>query len=61
MDSCLCSEQLLNKFFNDFLNSSTPLNKFVTQYDKALDAQYDKALIIVSQTCSTEYSNSKNL
>ncbi|XP_058787209.1 protein FAR1-RELATED SEQUENCE 5-like isoform X2 [Vicia villosa] len=32
----------MNKFFKDFLNSSTPLNKFVTQYDKALDARYNK-------------------
>jgi hypothetical protein len=32
----------INKFFKDFLNSSTPLSKFVTQYDKALDARYNK-------------------
>ncbi|KAL6527188.1 hypothetical protein OROGR_016278 [Orobanche gracilis] len=32
----------MNKFFKDFLNSSTPLSKFVTQYDKALDARYNK-------------------
>lgn len=29
----------MNKFFKDFLNSSTPLSKFVTQYEKALDAR----------------------
>ncbi|GAU50549.1 hypothetical protein TSUD_409930 [Trifolium subterraneum] len=32
----------MNKFFKDFLNSSTPLSKFVKQYDKALDARYNK-------------------
>jgi len=32
----------MNKFFKDFLNSITPLSKFVTQYDKALDARYNK-------------------
>jgi hypothetical protein len=32
----------MNKFFKDFLNSSTSLSKFVTQYDKALDARYNK-------------------
>ncbi|CAJ2645475.1 unnamed protein product [Trifolium pratense] len=32
----------MNKFFKDFLNSSTQLNKFVKQYDKALDARYNK-------------------
>ncbi|XP_058752209.1 protein FAR1-RELATED SEQUENCE 5-like [Vicia villosa] len=31
----------INSFFKDFLNSSTPLSKFVTQYEKALDARYN--------------------
>ena len=32
----------MNKFFKDFLNSSTPLSKFVIQYEKAVDACYNK-------------------
>lgn len=32
----------MNKFFKDFLNSSTPLSKFLTQYEKALDARYNE-------------------
>ena len=32
----------MNKFFKGFLNSSTPLSKFVIQYEKALDARYNK-------------------
>ncbi|KAI5438478.1 hypothetical protein KIW84_024278 [Lathyrus oleraceus] len=32
----------MNKYFKDFLNSSTPLSEFVTQYEKALDARYNK-------------------
>ncbi|XP_049343501.1 protein FAR1-RELATED SEQUENCE 1-like [Solanum verrucosum] len=32
----------MNKFFKDYLNSSTPMSVFVVQYDKAIDARYDK-------------------
>ncbi|XP_019429336.1 PREDICTED: protein FAR1-RELATED SEQUENCE 5-like [Lupinus angustifolius] len=32
----------MNKFFKDFLNSSTSLSKFVAQYEKAIDARYNK-------------------
>ncbi|XP_050916425.1 protein FAR1-RELATED SEQUENCE 5-like [Lathyrus oleraceus] len=32
----------MNKYFKDFLNSSTSLSQFVTQYEKALDARYNK-------------------
>ena len=32
----------MNKCFKDFPNSSTPLYKFVTQYEKALDSLYNK-------------------
>ena len=32
----------MNKYFKDYLNSSTPMSVFVTQYDKAVDARYDK-------------------
>ncbi|KAK7266928.1 hypothetical protein RIF29_19589 [Crotalaria pallida] len=32
----------MNKFVKDFLNSSTPLSKFVKQYEKALDTRYNK-------------------
>ncbi|XP_049374048.1 protein FAR1-RELATED SEQUENCE 5-like [Solanum verrucosum] len=32
----------MNKFFKDYLNSSTPMSIFVVQYDKAIDARYDK-------------------
>ena len=32
----------MNKFFKDFVKSSTPLSKFVAQYKKALDARYNK-------------------
>ncbi|KAF3677104.1 putative E3 ubiquitin-protein ligase-like [Capsicum annuum] len=32
----------MNKFFKDYLNSSTPVSVFVLQYDKAIDARYDK-------------------
>ncbi|CDP08742.1 unnamed protein product [Coffea canephora] len=32
----------MNKFFKDYLNSSTAMSKFVTQYDRAIKARYDK-------------------
>ncbi|KAG5612502.1 hypothetical protein H5410_023783, partial [Solanum commersonii] len=32
----------MNKYFKDYLNSSTPMSVFVTQYDKVIDARYDK-------------------
>ncbi|KAI5439588.1 hypothetical protein KIW84_025106 [Lathyrus oleraceus] len=32
----------MNKYFKDFLNSSTSLSQFMTQYEKALDARYNK-------------------
>ncbi|KAM3382455.1 hypothetical protein P3S68_008029 [Capsicum galapagoense] len=32
----------MNKYFKDYLNSSTPMSVFVKQYDKAVDARYDK-------------------
>ncbi|XP_024627936.2 protein FAR1-RELATED SEQUENCE 5-like [Medicago truncatula] len=32
----------MNKFFKGFLNSSTPLSKFVIQYEKTLDTRYNK-------------------
>jgi len=32
----------MNKLFKGFLNSSTPLSKFVIRYEKALDAHYNK-------------------
>ncbi|XP_027182119.1 protein FAR1-RELATED SEQUENCE 5-like [Coffea eugenioides] len=32
----------MNKFFKDYLNSSTAMSKFVTQYDRAIEARYDK-------------------
>ncbi|XP_050914753.1 protein FAR1-RELATED SEQUENCE 5 [Lathyrus oleraceus] len=32
----------MNKYFKDFLNSSTSLSQFVTRYEKALDARYNK-------------------
>lgn len=31
----------INSFFKDFLNSSTPLGKFVTHYEKPLDTRYN--------------------
>ncbi|XP_060202353.1 protein FAR1-RELATED SEQUENCE 5-like, partial [Lycium barbarum] len=41
MSSSQRSESM-NKFFEDYLNSSTPMSVFVVQYDKAIDARYDK-------------------
>ncbi|KAM3201280.1 hypothetical protein P3L10_033643 [Capsicum annuum] len=32
----------INKFLKDYLNSSIPVSVFVVQYDKAIDARYDK-------------------
>ncbi|OMO77492.1 hypothetical protein COLO4_25133 [Corchorus olitorius] len=32
----------MNKYFKDYVNASTPMSKFVIQYDKALDARYNK-------------------
>uniref|UniRef100_A0A3Q7I649 Protein FAR1-RELATED SEQUENCE n=1 Tax=Solanum lycopersicum TaxID=4081 RepID=A0A3Q7I649_SOLLC len=32
----------MNKYFKDYLNFSTPMSVFVTQYDKVVDARYDK-------------------
>lgn len=52
--------ETMNKFFKEFLNSSTPPNKFVIQYEKTFDARYnmerDKTFKIVNskplmQTC----------
>lgn len=54
------SSETMNKFFKKFLNSSTPPNKFVIQYEKTFDARYnmerDKTFKIVNskplmQTC----------
>ncbi|KAG4214424.1 hypothetical protein ERO13_A01G122150v2 [Gossypium hirsutum] len=32
----------MNKYFKDFLNSSTLMSKFVIQYDKTLNSRYNK-------------------
>ncbi|XP_019178901.1 PREDICTED: protein FAR1-RELATED SEQUENCE 5-like [Ipomoea nil] len=32
----------MNKYFKDYINANTPISKFVVQYDKALDARYNK-------------------
>ncbi|OMO79265.1 hypothetical protein COLO4_24493 [Corchorus olitorius] len=32
----------MNKYFKDYVNASTLMSKFVIQYDKALDARYNK-------------------
>ena len=32
----------MNKYFKDYLNSNTSMSVFVTQYDKVVDARYDK-------------------
>ncbi|KAM3247360.1 protein FAR1-RELATED SEQUENCE 9-like [Capsicum annuum] len=43
----------MNKFFKDYLNSSTPVSVFVLQYDKAIDARYDK---VTEKNYKTKYS-----
>ncbi|KAL3532061.1 hypothetical protein ACH5RR_005582 [Cinchona calisaya] len=36
----------MNKFFKDYLNSSTPMSKFVVQYDKAIEARHALMVLI---------------
>ncbi|KAF3653472.1 hypothetical protein FXO38_15630 [Capsicum annuum] len=43
----------MNKFFKDYLNSSTPVSVFVLKYDKAIDARYDK---VREKDYNTKYS-----
>ncbi|OMO60155.1 FAR1-related protein [Corchorus olitorius] len=40
--STIQRSESMNKYFKDYANSSTPMSKFVLQYDKALDTRYNK-------------------
>ncbi|KAG5616259.1 hypothetical protein H5410_016083, partial [Solanum commersonii] len=60
MDSSFCAgmsttqrSESTNKYFKDYLNSSTPMSVFVTQYDKVVDARYDK---VREKDYKTKYS-----